>query len=138
MPAIVDALKPELTAGRARFLLQSNFPFELPCRRWNRPLVSARGQLAGYPREQVTLLCEPLDPTAYQGLIEDADIAVLPYDPVHYHARCSGVLLEMLACGVPVIVPAGGWMAEQVEASGAGRVASSHLGLSATRPRSSG
>jgi glycosyltransferase involved in cell wall biosynthesis len=125
LPAIVDALRPELTALRAQFVLQSNFPFRLPCRRRNQPLVAARDHLARYPHQQVALLCEPLDPKAYQSLIAKADIAVLPYDPVHYHARCSGVLLEMLAAGVPVVVPAGGWMARQVEASGAGRVASS-------------
>ena len=125
LPAIVDALRPELTGGRARFVLQSNFPFRLPCRRWNRPLVAARDHLAQYPRQHVDLLYEALKPTQYQSLIAQADIAILPYDPVHYHARCSGVLLEMLAAGVPVVVPAGGWMARQVEASGAGRVATS-------------
>ncbi len=37
------------------------------------------------------------------------------YDPTRYYARCSGVLLEMLCAGVPVLVPAGGWLADQIE-----------------------
>jgi glycosyltransferase involved in cell wall biosynthesis len=123
LPGIVDALAPELAAGRARFVLQSNFPFAIPCRRRNLPLVAARERLARYPSDHVSLLGDPLDPPAYRELVTTADIGLMPYDPVHYHARCSGVLLEMLAAGVPVVVPAGGWMARQVEATGAGRVA---------------
>jgi len=123
LPAIVDALAPELAAGRARFVLQSNFPFSIPCRRRNLPLVAARERLACFSSDHVSLLCQPLQPAPFRNLIGGADIGILPYDPVHYHARCSGVLLEMLAAGVPVIVPAGGWMARQVEAAGAGRVA---------------
>ena len=36
------------------------------------------------------------------------------YDSERYYARCSGVLLEMLCAGVPVIVPAGSWLAAQI------------------------
>lgn len=36
------------------------------------------------------------------------------YDGTRYYARCSGVLLEMLCAGVPVIVPGGSWLSEQI------------------------
>jgi glycosyltransferase involved in cell wall biosynthesis len=123
LPAIVAALRPMLDARQVQFVLQSNFPFSIPCRRRNLPLVAARHRLSGYPPDQVSLLNKPLDPAAYQQLIAQADIGVLPYDPVHYHARCSGVLLEMLTAGVPLVVGAGGWMAHQVAGNGAGVVA---------------
>jgi hypothetical protein len=38
----------------------------------------------------------------------------LLYDADQYYARCSGVMVEMLKAGVPVIVPAACWMAEQI------------------------
>src|SRR5690606_37144636 len=36
------------------------------------------------------------------------------YDARRYFARCSGVLLEMLIAGIPVIVPAGSWLSHQL------------------------
>ena len=43
------------------------------------------------------------------------------YDPDRYVARCSGVLLEMLARGVPVIVPDKCWLADQLRLAGGHR-----------------
>ncbi len=56
----------------------------------------------------------PLAAAAYAELIRQADIGLLPYDARRYYARCSGVLVEMLAAGVPVIVPAGCWLGDQI------------------------
>jgi hypothetical protein len=56
----------------------------------------------------------PLDPDAYRELIRQADIGLFLYDPRRYYARCSGVLVDMLSAGIPVIVPAGCWLADQI------------------------
>jgi len=59
-------------------------------------------------------LRHPLTPDAYVDLIRKADIAVFLHDGRAYYTQCSGVLVEMLAGGVPVLVPAGSWLADQV------------------------
>lgn len=56
----------------------------------------------------------PLDLAGYTALVRSSDIGLLLYDSARYYARCSGVLLELLCAGVPVIVPAGCWLAEQI------------------------
>ena len=51
---------------------------------------------------------------AYLEWIRSADIGLFLYDSRRYYGRCSGVLIEMLACGKPVIVPAGCWLSRQI------------------------
>jgi hypothetical protein len=57
----------------------------------------------------------PLPPLEYVGLVRESDIGLLPYDPWAFATRASGVLNEMLACGVPVLLPARSAPAEIVE-----------------------
>ena len=66
------------------------------------------------PRAPLVSLPHPLQPEEYAHLIRSADIGLLLYNADVYFARCSGILVELLAAGVPVIVPAGGWLAEQI------------------------
>jgi hypothetical protein len=56
----------------------------------------------------------PLSRQAYAELIGQAQVGLFLYEPDRYFARCSGVLVEMLAAGVPVIVPARCWLADQI------------------------
>jgi hypothetical protein len=46
----------------------------------------------------------------YLGLIRDADLLLLPYDPAAYGPRSSGILAEARALAIPAIVPRGCWM----------------------------
>jgi glycosyltransferase involved in cell wall biosynthesis len=64
--------------------------------------------------EPVAYAPSPLDLERYAALVRSADIGLMIYEGERYYTRCSGVLLEMLCCGVPVIVPAGSWLAEQI------------------------
>ena len=59
----------------------------------------------------------PLDTEPYANAICSADIGLLLYDSDEYFARCSGILLELLTAGVPAIVPAGCWLADQIESA---------------------
>jgi hypothetical protein len=66
---------------------------------------------------KVAVIRWPLSTETYLDLIRDSDIGLLLYDADQYFVRCSGVMVEMLKAGVPVIVPAGCWMAEQIAES---------------------
>ena len=63
----------------------------------------------------VVIVPHPLDPEDYVDLVQRADVGLFLYDGKTYYARCSGVLLEMLSAGRPVIVPAGCWQADQLQ-----------------------
>ena len=62
----------------------------------------------------VVYVRHPLQPADYAQLITSTDIGLLLYDSERYYARHAGVLGEMLSAGVPVIVPAGCWLSEQI------------------------
>jgi glycosyltransferase involved in cell wall biosynthesis len=65
----------------------------------------------------VVLVPHPLSAAEYVDFIHRADIALFLYEGEAYYTRCSGILLEMLCAGVPVIVPAGSWLSEQINDS---------------------
>ena len=54
----------------------------------------------------------------YHSWLGTADVGLFLYDAERYVARCSGVLLEMMVAGVPVIVPAKCWLDDQLELAG--------------------
>ena len=66
-------------------------------------------------RQTIEYLPHPLSREQYVDLIKSTDIGLLHYDSHVYYSRRAGVLGELLACGKPVIVPAGCWLAEQIE-----------------------
>lgn len=80
--------------------------------------TAIRGHIDSRPTEAIVVVEHPLERDDYIDLIQRSDIALLPYNSARYHARASGVLVEMLAAGVPVIVPAGCWLAAQIADSG--------------------
>ena len=99
--------------GRTRLVVQSNkrkFVLPLPAdSRANDATIA--GDNRPLPVEYAP---HPLDMDQYVDLIRQADIGLLLYDSERYYVRCSGVLVEMLSVGVPVIATAGCWMAEQI------------------------
>ena len=66
-------------------------------------------------------MTDNLSTQAYHAWLDTADVGLFLYEPDRYVARCSGVLLEMLARGIPVIVPDRCWLAEQVRLAGGHR-----------------
>jgi hypothetical protein len=50
----------------------------------------------------------------YVELVRGADAGLFLYDGERYYTRCSGILIEMLSAGVPVITLAGSWLAEEI------------------------
>lgn len=65
----------------------------------------------------VECMNHPLPPEAYVEFVCQADIGLFLYDARRYFSRCSGVLVEMMAAGIPVVAPAGCWLGQQVDAA---------------------
>jgi glycosyltransferase involved in cell wall biosynthesis len=111
LPRIVQDLWADyVETGKVVFIFQSNY---------NTPegepeAIVARSQLECYPKDKVILVKEPLSSEEYWKLLSSGDINLLLYDRDNYYARSSGIFIESLALGVPVIVPAGTWMARQL------------------------
>ncbi len=100
--------------GRLRLVIQAKdldaLPPELqPHAKFDEPA----NQVAAAP-SNVAVVRWPLSPEGYLDLIVRSHIGLLLYDADQYYVRCSGVMVEMLKAGVPVIVPAGCWMADQL------------------------
>lgn len=56
-------------------------------------------------------IIEKGDPSySYEGLIEKSDAVLLPYDPVHFKDKLSGILLDVLATKTPVITTKGSYL----------------------------
>ena len=100
-----------LRAGQAQILLQTA---RRDLRRALDDLVAQLGTTAADAVEPIAYAAFPLTLDRYAALVRSAGIGLLLYDGAQYYARCSGVLIEMLSAGVPVIVPAGCWLAEQI------------------------
>jgi glycosyltransferase involved in cell wall biosynthesis len=117
LPAIIEALWDScLKPGRATLLLQSSEP-EL--REALAGQITALANQSTQPKEMSSPLqfaSFPLALNEYADLVHRTDIGLLLYDSDIYFARCSGLLLEMLIAGKPVIVPAGCWLSEQIAA----------------------
>ncbi|HZZ72011.1 MAG TPA: hypothetical protein VFE24_07140 [Pirellulales bacterium] len=101
--------------GQAQLAIQAESEHKLPSE--VRALWSAQataGRSSSESPDPLKLIPFPLDSDGYQRLITDSDIGLLLYDRHQYQARCSGVLVELLSAGVPVLVPAGCWLADQI------------------------
>lgn len=70
-----------------------------------------------YPDSPIIMVPHPLDDQQYATFIKSADIGLLLYHADEYYVRCSGILVEMLSAGVPVIVPGGCWLSQQLAAT---------------------
>ncbi len=67
----------------------------------------------------LVLQATTLDPAAYRALFDGA-VVLQPYRAQDFQSRVSGVTLDALAAGAPVVVTAGTWMADLVQRFGAG------------------
>ena len=92
---------------------------------WPSPIEDASG--APYPPDaglvgsgRVDFLDQPLDSAQYTALLASTDCMVLPYRRNSYFARISGVAVEAVTGGIPVIATGDTWTADLVAKSGAG------------------
>ena len=68
--------------------------------------------------EQIIVKGGMIGAAEYTKLYSDSVIAVLSYDPEEYRYKSSGVLWESIAMGLPVVVPAGTWLENEVKSWG--------------------
>lgn len=80
-------------------------------------------RLQGIRYPFLTVLPETLELSDYLRMFAGA-ICLQPYDPGEFQDSVSGVTLDALTAGAPVIAPAGTWMARIVDRYGAGIVVS--------------
>lgn len=110
LPHVVhDLWSDYVLPGKIRFMFQSNF--NIP--KGEPKIVVARSELESLPSDKVELLYNPLSFEDYLKLLLKSNIVLLPYDRDNYFARSSGILVECLAAGIPVIVPSATWLSRQ-------------------------
>jgi glycosyltransferase involved in cell wall biosynthesis len=114
LPGMAERLRPSLERGQVRLVAQSNFnvPGGEP------GMAEARRALAEY--RGIALLQMPLHDDEYALYLGESHLIVLPYEAERYVARTSGILAEAVHAGVPMIVPEGTWLSEQLRRHGAG------------------
>lgn len=84
------------------------------------PALQAQlSRLRGLGYRGLTLLDQALSPEAYQALFSGA-LVLQPYRAQDFQDRVSGVTLDALRAGAPLVVSAGTWMARQVRGFDAG------------------
>ncbi|TCR70038.1 glycosyltransferase [Bosea sp. BK604] len=109
LPGLMAELGTTLLDGRtARLVAQSNAAMSME----DQPIIRARKGLARYPASQVELIVNPLSVSDFNALLAQADIVIFPYDAEKYRRRSSGILVQALAAGKPVVVPAQTWLAD--------------------------
>lgn len=115
LPGLISALH---SAGfderRVKFRVQANLPLTGSTSKAKR----AKAKLANHQQAEVEILEGPFDSDAYHQIILTSDIILIPYCPISYAARSSGIFTEALAAGVPAIYPEGSWMANAPARSG--------------------
>jgi glycosyltransferase involved in cell wall biosynthesis len=82
-------------------------------------VTEARRHLHSVRDGSIELVERNLDSAEFQSLLLSADIVLLPYLAEFYRARSSGILVQVLAAGKPVVVPSGTWLSSQTNALGA-------------------
>ncbi len=109
-------------SGRLQLVVQAKrlgkLPLELRSHaRWDQSKLQRRSDSATGKSAEVAAIRWPLSTDAYLDLVRSSHIGLMLYDAEQYYVRCSGVMVEMLKAGIPVIVPAGCWMADQIAES---------------------
>jgi hypothetical protein len=114
LPQIIDRLWSDYAeTSRVRFVIQSDCHFAQPPQ-GNNPICESRTALGRLPPEKVTLIDAPLESGEFCRQMLKSDIGLLPYERASYAVRCSGIFVDLLAIGVPMVVPAGSWLADQL------------------------
>ncbi len=108
----------ELASGHMQLVVQTNRRQAVRMLPRNAVVpMDFKSALSDTDVDPIVWLRHPLTREAYVDLIRQSDMAVFLHEDRAYYTRCSGVLVEMLAGGVPVLVPAGSWLADQVSES---------------------
>ncbi len=109
-----DLTQDDFFNGNLQFWVQASKASEIPCFGKSPSLSVESPSESVLSHVRLVHVPYPLNSGDYLDFLHQADIGLLMYDSRRYYARCSGVLLELMAAGIPLIVPAGCWMADEV------------------------
>jgi hypothetical protein len=110
LQSLVDNIwQSHLSAGHLKLVVQRPTP------KWPSTKEKINLQLPDTSTSAIEYVQHPLPTPDYVDLIRSSDIGLLFYDGRKYYSRRAGILGELLACGKPVIVPAGSWLSDQLD-----------------------
>ena len=113
-PLIDKIWEPFLGSGKAKIVVQR--PASTRLKKQKLELrVPPSPPSSNIQKSPIEYRAHPLSDDEYVAFIKSADCGLLFYDSRVYFSRRAGVMGEMLTCGKPVIVPAGCWLAEQIQ-----------------------
>ena len=81
--------------------MQAEFIIQIQHHQWQPRVIEAEGALRGLAG--VKLLTGVLSAHDFANWTGQADIILLPYDPITFGARGSGIFIESVAAGRPII-----------------------------------
>lgn len=110
----MEMLTDTLDGHHLKFIMQWPKSFELPDGSFLGPNRSL--EEAG----RVQFLNKNLDKSAYEDLLSQTDLVILPYRRNSYHHRVSRVAIEAASRGIPLIYMSGTWSEEVAELAGCG------------------
>lgn len=79
--------------------------------------ILVSGQKLRRRRQGVRVVERPLSMAEYNDVLAKSDIVLIPYDHLNYGSRSSGIFIEALSAGRPVIVPGASWMGGLLDAA---------------------
>ncbi|MEM7600657.1 MAG: glycosyltransferase, partial [Verrucomicrobiota bacterium] len=87
---------------------------------WPDPVRSPAGVVVEPDSALCEIVTEPLSSEEYKSLLCQADCIVLPYLREFYYARISGIAVEAMRLGIPLIYCEDTWVADMVGLHGSG------------------
>lgn len=101
-----------------RFIIQDIFPRGFPSKEVEEYKLLKDKIRINF--KNVSFINKPLEENEYRKLIQKIDVILAPYHPASYDKRVSGVFIEALIHGKPVISSKGTWMEEEINRLGCG------------------
>ncbi|TAL80347.1 MAG: glycosyltransferase family 1 protein [Beijerinckiaceae bacterium] len=92
--------------------LDVEFDIQIQHSRWEPVTIAAEEKLRGMPN--VRLIEGALNSDDYTAATDRADVILLPYDPVLFGMRGSGLFTESVAAGRPIIASSGTFAGESI------------------------
>jgi len=113
LPALVQAMPRESGGRVVRSVVQ--ITSDSPDPRVRATLEELRRMERALPSGTLELRASPVPMQVYYSWVRSAGIMALPYVSDKYNASTSGIFVEAICFGVPVLAPANSWMADMIE-----------------------
>jgi glycosyltransferase involved in cell wall biosynthesis len=112
LPALVQAMPRKAGGIAVRAVIQVTS--DSPDPRVRATLDELRRMEQALPAGALELRASPVPMPVYYSWVRSAGIVALPYISDKYNASTSGIFVEAICFGVPVLAPANSWMADMI------------------------